>query len=82
MYVCITIEIPFINKTMDFKVPKSMLVSTVIKTVCEIICTRYEGLDLDCEGAYLLSVKSHKRLNNDDTVKNNCVINNEKLILI
>ena len=81
MYVCITIEVPFINKTMDFKVPKSMLIGTVIELVCDIICKRYESLNFDVAGAELLSVRSRKLLKKDESVQD-WVVNNEKLILI
>lgn len=82
MYICVTIEIPFLNKTFDYRIPKSMLVSDAIELICDIIKSDYDGLQLNSASAELLSTSQRVLLNKDYTIEKNRIINNEKLILI
>lgn len=82
MYICVTIEIPFLNKTFDYRIPKSMLVSDAIELICDIIKSDYDGLQLNSASAELLSTSQRVLLNKDYSIEKNRIINNEKLILI
>lgn len=82
MYICVTVEVPFLNKAFDYKIPKSMAVSDAIRLICDIIKDKYPGLKLDVQAVELLSTSQHVLLNKDFSVEKNRIINNEKLILI
>ena len=82
MLIYITVDVPFLNKAFDFKIPKSMKVSDAITMICDLIKEKYQGLDLASESTELLSVSQCVLLNKDFSVEKNRVINNEKLILI
>lgn len=82
MYICVTVEVPFLNKAFDYRIPKSMKVSNAIELICDIIKDNYPGLSLETKSAELLSISQRVLLNKDFSVEKNRVINNEKLILI
>lgn len=82
MYICVTVEVPFLNKAFDYRVPKSMKVSDALTLMCEIIKSNYPGLSLDVASAELLSVSQCTLLVKDYSVEKNRLVNNEKLILI
>ena len=82
MYICITVEVPFLNKAFDFRIPKSMKVADAIELICDIIKTNYQELNLDVDSTELLSISQRKLLDKDFSVEKNRVINNEKIILI
>ena len=58
MYICITVEVPFLNKAFDFRIPKIMKVADAIELICDIIKTNYQELNLDVDSTELLSITS------------------------